>query len=97
MPQLRDRVLAVNGQEILLQSIGALAGQLSVNPETIKLWEDAGVVPPSTFVDDAGRRWYAEGYIREVRKAVAVWRKKGDGKLESLKPLAWVTYRKGGV
>jgi hypothetical protein len=87
VPKLRDRVVQIGGREIVLRSIGVLAGALGVHPETIKLWEQDRIIPVATLIDDAGRRWYTDEAIAKLTEAHVAWKTLGDGRLATLQKL----------
>ena len=87
VPKLRERVVQIGGRELVLRSIGVLAGALNVHPETIKLWERDRVIPAATLFDNAGRRWYTDETIARLTEAHVAWKTSGDGKLATLQRL----------
>ena len=69
------KVYTVNGTEIEFFTIGQLAAALDRKPNTLRKWENTGVIPKATFqapnprgLDTARRRLYtraqAEGVVR---------------------------------
>ena len=82
---LREKVVEIGGKAVVLKSIGALSGVVASTPEAVKFWEKGGVIPPPTFLDNFGRRWYSREYVAAVRMAFEEW--KGFGGMKRLKRL----------
>lgn len=60
---LKPKMVPVNGSVLEVRSLGVLADMLGVSDEAVKLWERDGVIPPATYVDSHGRRWYSDAYL----------------------------------
>ena len=68
-------VVGEDGSPVEVWSIGALSSRIGISPDTIRRrWEDAGIIPEATFIDDEGRRWYSKEYLEFMEKAmVDIW------------------------
>lgn len=65
---LRPKVVKIGSADTVVWSVGVLADQLGVSDEAVKQWVEAGVIPPATWVDEVGRRWFGARYIDLMRK-----------------------------
>lgn len=84
---LRDRNLALFGSDPsrrrtcnrdgeVLHSVGFLADALGKCQQTVVSWQRRDILPPPTWVDGTGRRWYSEDYIERAARAVKTGRAK---------------------
>lgn len=78
---LRPKLVVIGGKEVLVMSLGVLADALGVTGEAVTLWVRDGVVPPATWVDSIGRRWFSATYIKVLKTTPRVhplseWAKK---------------------
>ncbi len=59
-----------------VRTLAALAEACGVARITIKrIWEPARVLPPATFVDDSGTRWYSDAYIKAAGAITRTYRR----------------------
>lgn len=52
------------GEDLTIYSLGELASEVGYDRQTLYSWEEAGVLPEPTALDDAERRWYSERFIK---------------------------------
>jgi|AntRauTorckE6833_2_1112554.scaffolds.fasta_scaffold00366_3 DNA-binding transcriptional MerR regulator len=67
MPFIRepDKVKTINGEQVDLYYVGALADALGRTSQTVRKWEIAGTIPKAIFKSN-GRRMYSEEQIKEI-------------------------------
>lgn len=62
----RARVILEKGLEVTVYKTAELARRCKITPQTVRAWEDRGVIPPATMVDEKKRRWYSEAYMKTL-------------------------------
>lgn len=72
----KGRIFTVNGEDLELYRVGALADALKKSPQTIAIWEKEGLIPKSMFrITGKGlghcRRWYSREQIINIYQ---VWK-----------------------
>jgi DNA-binding transcriptional regulator YiaG len=94
---LRPRaVMGAGGKLVMVQHMAELARRCMVSPETLKTWEQRGVIPPPTMLDEHGRRWYSPAYIESMIGLVeAHWN--GVKDLGDFKKMVLAEFAKTGV
>jgi hypothetical protein len=81
------RVVPVGGKTCLYHCVRKFADAVGRNVQTITQWENKGVIPKATMVDDKGRRWYSEAHMAAVASAVKRYDEMGERDLDLLKRL----------
>lgn len=66
MPPVKKTLKLPNGETLELFYIGALAEALGRDPNTIRRWEIAGVIPDPCFKDKFGKRLYSQEQIDAI-------------------------------
>lgn len=83
----RPRTMAVGGEEVALFSVSEFADRVDRNVQTITKWEQDRIIPPPTWVDEYGRRWYSEDHMDTVASTALEFRARGGRRLEDLRAL----------
>lgn len=93
---LRPKAVMVGGKVLMVRHMAELARLCKVSPETLKSWEERGIIPKATMLDDNGRRWYSNEYISVMAKcAEKHW---SDVKeLEAFKAVVAAAFKKAGA
>jgi len=60
---LRPKAVQIDGEDVVVHSIGEFADRIGYTIATLKNWETLGVLPMATAVDANGRRWYSEKFM----------------------------------
>jgi DNA-binding transcriptional MerR regulator len=94
----------INGIEVDLYTVGALAEALGCSIQAIRLWERQGIIPPSTVRSGKGEngdRLYSKDEIEEIRKVLDAQgrlRRDGDKPSVETRPLIrFVRYPDGSI
>jgi len=58
----RDRITVVDGQPVILWSVGKTANYIGVATKTLKAWDRQTLIPRNKIRDDVGRSWYPKAY-----------------------------------
>lgn len=68
---LRPRVIpGPNGEAITVYHIAELGRMCRVSTETLRSWEERGIIPKATMIDEYGRRWYSREYMNTLASLV---------------------------
>lgn len=96
--------VSINGIEVELYTVGALAEALGCSIQAIRLWERQGVIPPSTVRSGKGEngdRLYSKDEIEEIRKILEAQgrlRREGEKPSVESRPLTrFVRFPDGSV
>jgi hypothetical protein len=89
LPSIRGynkaRIFQVDGRNVLVRSVREFADRVGRDVQTIKAWEEKGVIPPPTVVDELRRRWYAEAHIELLARVARSYWSEGGRSNEGLK------------
>lgn len=70
---------------VTVHSVAEFASRLARNVQTVTMWEQRGVLPPPTLVDEIGRRWYAEAHMNTASALVHQFHADGGRSLSELR------------
>lgn len=87
----KPREEVIGGMTVELFSVSEFADRVDRNVQTITKWEQDKVIPPPTWVDDYGRRWYSEDHMDRIASAALEFRARGGRRLEDFKSLVDAT------
>ena len=73
----RPRITVINGQRVEVFSRGTLAEYVGFAPTTLGSWQQRGVLPTPTMVDEEGKWWFSEEYMAKFLKIVKKFRTAG--------------------
>jgi len=79
----RPRLLMVNGKETLVHCVSEFADRVGRNVQTVTVWEQKGIIPPPTVVDEMRRRWYSETHMNLIASVAQDFHKQGGRSLEA--------------
>lgn len=54
----------------MVHGISEFAKQIDRGIYTIKTWERDKIIPPPTYVDEKGRRWYSDAHMTTIASAI---------------------------
>lgn len=91
------RVLPVGGQDVLVYGVSEYAKRVDRDVQTISAWEERGIVPSPTVIDELGRRWYSEPHMDMVADVSKRFRKAGGRRLADLKIKIWDAWHKAAA
>lgn len=83
----RPRVMQVNGQDVLVHCVSAFAERVGRDVQTITAWEQNGIIPNPTVVDEMGRRWYSEAHMDAIATIAREYRASGGRNLAAFKEM----------
>lgn len=91
----RPREEVIDGVEVTLYSVSEFADRVDRNVQTITKWEQDRVIPPPTFIDEYGRRWYSDHHIDTVASTALEFRSRGGRRLEDFQALVEEAFAAG--
>ena len=91
------RVLPVGGRDVLVYGVSEYASRVDRDVQTISAWEERGIVPSPTVIDELGRRWYSESHMDLVAKVSKRFRSSGGRRLADLKVKIWAAWHKSAA
>jgi predicted transcriptional regulator len=62
------KVYELKGREVVMYSIGELAKELGRESQTIRKWEQAGIIPPTRFRDKTNKRLYPQEIVEGLKR-----------------------------
>ena len=83
----KPQTKTVDGIEVDLFSVSEFADRVDRNVQTITKWEQDRVIPPPTWIDEYGRRWYSDDHMDIVASTALEFRARGGRRLEDLRAL----------
>lgn len=83
----RPRVMQVAGQDVLVHCVSAFAERVGRDVQTITAWEQNGIIPKPTVVDEMGRRWYSEDHMDFIAALAHEYRSGGGRDLSDFKDM----------
>lgn len=83
----KPQTKVVDGVEVVLFSVSEFADRVDRNVQTITKWEQDRVIPPPTWIDEYGRRWYSDAHMDTVASTALEFRARGGRRLEDLRAL----------
>lgn len=89
MPAVKQTFKLPNGETIELFYIGALASALGRDPNTIRRWEIAGIIPDPCFKDKMGKRLYSQEQIDVIVKCAERAKIKQGGSIANTSFSRW--------
>ncbi len=77
----------IDGEEVTLHSVSEFAHRVNRNVQTITAWEQKGVIPSATWIDNLGRRWYSEHHMNTIAALALEFRARGGRRLADFQAL----------
>lgn len=83
----KPQEVVADGETITVFSVSEFADRVDRNVQTITKWEQERVIPPPTWIDEYGRRWYSEDHMDTIAAAALEFRARGGRRLEDFRAL----------